>query len=750
MSAAPPGAGPEGERPTRDGRQARCHPEGLQFTWAAGSQDGGRELSGPVPPEELPGHGTPGALPAGRDWQALLDALAAGGMLDGDPGKQDAELAEELAAEQDGRMGPAMELGKLAAIAVEHMEPGPVLAGWLDVAASAATSLDEDGLTGLAIAARNQSAHAHSVELTAVSQITSRAAAADRRVGVNQEGRPARVCRDAVGQIEMALMLPHDSAEAWADLACTLAWRLPRTGAALAAGWIDLDRARIIAQVTSVLSEEAARTVEEMVLTEARWRTTAQLRRRLQLLVIAADPEGAEARREKAERHANVRLYADDDQTATMVADKLPQVEGAAGFSRINALARERKAAGLPGSLGLHRAHVLLEMILGTSPPIPPADGVPDQPPPGSAGDGEPQDEPPPPADHTPPDELPPPPSEPPPGEPQPDEPPPDRPPPPEGGGAPDDETLSGGSGGIEPGGAWDPWEADDDLDGTGPAPAWPALGVLPPTVARPVAADGNPPPAGLLDVTLPWATLAGFADRPGTLSRIGAITPAQARRLGRAAEKDPGAQWRVVVTSPDGQAFAVARIRRRGRRARDDLPGLAGVSLPEEAGLIGRITLTVSQDVINAWQQRGGAGPPGRAGPPGGILADALRTAGRALERALAQAEADTAAGGCAHAAASPGYRPPPRLREYVIARDVTCRNPVCGQPAWRADLDHTIPWQDGGRTCSCNCGGACRRDHQLKQHPRWKLRQVRPGWFQWTAPSGRTYTASPATYIA
>jgi hypothetical protein len=60
--------------------------------------------------------------------------------------------------------------------------------------------------------------------------------------------------------------------------------------------------------------------------------------------------------------------------------------------------------------------------------------------------------------------------------------------------------------------------------------------------------------------------------------------------------------------------------------------------------------------------------------------------------------------------------YRPPPRLREYVIARDLTGRNPVCGQPASRADLDHTIPWEQRRQTCSCNLGGTCRRDHQLK----------------------------------
>ena len=140
---------------------------------------------------------------------------------------------------------------------------------------------------------------------------------------------------------------------------------------------------------------------------------------------------------------------------------------------------------------------------------------------------------------------------------------------------------------------------------------------------------------------------------------------------------------------------------------------------------------------------QAGGPGP-----PPGGIALTALRAAIQLLERARVQAQADAVAGGCAHADESPGYRPPPRLREYIAARDVTCRSPVCGQPAWRADLDHTIPYDQGGRTCRCNLGGGCRRHHQLKQHPRWKLEQTKPGVFTWTTPAGRTYTVGPDSH--
>jgi hypothetical protein len=107
-------------------------------------------------------------------------------------------------------------------------------------------------------------------------------------------------------------------------------------------------------------------------------------------------------------------------------------------------------------------------------------------------------------------------------------------------------------------------------------------------------------------------------------------------------------------------------------------------------------------------------------------------------------------AAGGCAHTTATPAYRPPPRLKEYIAARDLTCRFPRCRQPAWRGDLDHTIPYDNGGKTCRCNLGGLCRTHHILKHHPDWKLRQIAPGIFAWTTPAGRTYTTTPDTHAA
>ena len=136
-----------------------------------------------------------------------------------------------------------------------------------------------------------------------------------------------------------------------------------------------------------MLPEDAAREVEEKVLPGAGRLTTAQLAEKLHGAVIAADPDGAERRRQAAERQADVRLYADDDQTATLHASKLPQIESAAGYARVSAMARARMAAGFPGTLGFNRSQVLLGLMLDTLPPIPPAEGAP---PDDDPGDGDP------------------------------------------------------------------------------------------------------------------------------------------------------------------------------------------------------------------------------------------------------------------------------------------------------------------------------------------------------------------------
>ena len=100
--------------------------------------------------------------------------------------------------------------------------------------------------------------------------------------------------------------------------------------------------------------------------------TTSQLRASLRRAVITADPEGAERRREAAERRAKVVLYPDAEGTASLTGQNLPGVRAAAAFARITALARALKATGVDGGIDLLRSKVLIGLLLGTLPYIPP------------------------------------------------------------------------------------------------------------------------------------------------------------------------------------------------------------------------------------------------------------------------------------------------------------------------------------------------------------------------------------------
>jgi hypothetical protein len=86
--------------------------------------------------------------------------------------------------------------------------------------------------------------------------------------------------------------------------------------------------------------------------------------------------------------------------------------------------------------------------------------------------------------------------------------------------------------------------------------------------------------------------------------------------------------------------------------------------------------------------------------------------------------------------------------LRHLVEVRDGQCTQPTCVRAARRCDFEHAVPYDKGGRTCGCNGGCRCRRDHKVKQSPGWAVTQPRPGYYQWTTPAGRTYTTEPTRY--
>ncbi len=89
--------------------------------------------------------------------------------------------------------------------------------------------------------------------------------------------------------------------------------------------------------------------------------------------------------------------------------------------------------------------------------------------------------------------------------------------------------------------------------------------------------------------------------------------------------------------------------------------------------------------------------------------------------------------------------YRVPKDLQIYVRACDKTCRFPGCNRSASRAELDHTVSWEDGGPTSHDNLAALCRKHHRMKHEAGWSVRQRRGRVLEWSSPAGRSYTTEP-----
>ena len=94
--------------------------------------------------------------------------------------------------------------------------------------------------------------------------------------------------------------------------------------------------------------------------------------------------------------------------------------------------------------------------------------------------------------------------------------------------------------------------------------------------------------------------------------------------------------------------------------------------------------------------------------------------------------------------------YAVPERLREFIAARDRTCRFPGCGTSAARCQVDHAIPWSRGGETNRDNLGALCIRHHQLKTHGGWSITESDShGGCTWVSPQGRRYEHVPTAIV-
>jgi hypothetical protein len=85
-----------------------------------------------------------------------------------------------------------------------------------------------------------------------------------------------------------------------------------------------------------------------------------------------------------------------------------------------------------------------------------------------------------------------------------------------------------------------------------------------------------------------------------------------------------------------------------------------------------------------------------------------------------------------------------PPRLRDFVLARDATCTFPGCGrrETGRGIEIDHHPPWRPdgaGGRASAAQTGALCAHHHHLKTHDGWDVLRRDHGSTRWRTPSGR-----------
>ncbi|MDP3984562.1 MAG: DUF222 domain-containing protein [Acidimicrobiia bacterium] len=87
---------------------------------------------------------------------------------------------------------------------------------------------------------------------------------------------------------------------------------------------------------------------------------------------------------------------------------------------------------------------------------------------------------------------------------------------------------------------------------------------------------------------------------------------------------------------------------------------------------------------------------------------------------------------------------RPTSSQRRQVEARNNTCIFPGCRMPARNCDLDHRIPWAQGGPTQVDHLDPLCRHHHVVRHRCGWQHQPLPNGDHLWTSPLGHQYTRS------
>ena len=560
----------------------------------------------------------------------------------------------------------------------------------------------------------------------------------------------------AAEESRAALVLSRRAARRQFRLADDLVRRIPHVFLAMRSGRIDESRARAFSEGTQDVHPDIVAQVMGLLLPTAGQMLLGELMARIQEIVLALDPDWARRREERSESDRRVIAGKNRSGTGHLSGHDLPLDRVVLAAGRIEALAATAKARGLRAPIDQVRADLFTGLLDGVYAGLSDEEivetfvgshGT-------EAGRSTPRDE-----------------NEDPGGNPGDED-------PGSGGGRPDpdpspDGGPSDGAGGAGPDRS-DPGEAEPQPDARHrpyvPAPRDPAssptIPVIPAAAAltvpggrltTPVTASaavtaslvvlperrsprpapscvetGTPPPeARRLDrrrgeMRGRLTTLLGLDELPGELCGWG---PILADRLRRLASAHVAAEWRWVITDPDGRAIAAGLLPRRCRRVAPPATGASAAWIDVEIAVPAHVLETIDPERHPTWSRmlaflraqrvdpvpaEGSTPTTSRGTPP----APAARFADAALERA-------------------------------VRIRDRQCVGVACRAPSFRAEIDHTHDHALGGATEAHNLGCLCPACHDLKSRSSWTLTQTAPGHFVWHSPAGADYETAPIPVI-
>lgn len=164
-------------------------------------------------------------------------------------------------------------------------------------------------------------------------------------------------------------------------------------------------------------------------------------------------------------------------------------------------------------------------------------------------------------------------------------------------------------------------------------------------------------------------------------------------------------------------------------------LTGIPADGLPTLQGRAPQIQVTVAATTLLGLDDR-----PAELTGYGAVTADAARQAAADCTGTWRRIITDPVTGQILDYGRTT-YRPPQNLIDHVTARDKTCRFPGCSMLAHKADLDHVVPWDQGGETKPDNLATLCRRHHQLKTKKYWHYEMDSGGAITWTSANGNRY---------